>query len=98
MSSRRDAEHTDHLQIVIDAFERRYGRAPEKLARVPGRGNIIGEHTDYSLLPVLPMAIDREVVIAVAATDEPVIDAYSLTLDSCASVDRCSLSEAPEGS
>jgi galactokinase len=98
MSSRRNMAHADHVQTVVDAFEHRYGRAPEKLARVPGRVNIIGEHTDYSLLPVLPMAIDREVVIALAATDEPVIDAYSLTLDSPTCADRRSLSEAPEGS
>jgi galactokinase len=47
-------------------FEARYGRAP-RLFRAPGRVNLIGEHTDYNEGFVLPMAIDREAVVAAAA-------------------------------
>jgi N-acetylgalactosamine kinase len=45
-------------------------RDPAVVARAPGRANLLGEHTDYNGLPVLPFAIERDVLVAgCAATD-----------------------------
>ena len=35
--------------------------------RAPGRVNLIGEHTDYSGLPVLPVAINRSTIVVASA-------------------------------
>lgn len=51
-------------EAVREQFAARYGRAPSVAVRAPGRVNLIGEHTDYNGLPVLPFAIDRAVRIA----------------------------------
>ena len=47
---------------------RYYQQEPSLLAAAPGRVNLIGEHIDYCDGFVLPLAIDRHVVIAAAPT------------------------------
>ncbi|HEX7005203.1 MAG TPA: galactokinase [Trueperaceae bacterium] len=50
---------------VAAAFRERFGAPAQAVVRAPGRVNLIGEHTDYNEGFVLPMAIDREVRMAV---------------------------------
>ncbi|CAL8578130.1 galactokinase [Xanthoria parietina] len=57
-------------QNLIAQFEEKYHKKPAFVARSPGRVNLIGEHVDYSLYEVLPMAIAADVLIAVAVPDE----------------------------
>ena len=44
--------------------------ADGELYRVPGRVNLIGEHIDYNHCPVLPLAIDREILALVNFRDD----------------------------
>ncbi|MBL7039201.1 MAG: galactokinase [Pirellulaceae bacterium] len=53
-----------------EQFQQRFGQPPTWVAAAPGRVNLIGEHTDYNDGFVLPMAIDRYVVMAAAPSTE----------------------------
>ena len=53
------------LRDLLPALlQRTAAAAPTLLTRAPGRVNLIGEHVDYCGLPVLPMAIQRGVMVA----------------------------------
>lgn len=54
---------------LLEAFARRFGGAPTHAVWSPGRVNLIGEHTDYNHLPVLPMAVGHGLTFAVRAND-----------------------------
>jgi galactokinase len=65
------------VHAVTDAFAERAGRPAEGVWRAPGRVNLIGEHTDYNDGFVLPVAIDRSVVVAAARRDDGVLRSWS---------------------
>ena len=72
---RRLAEQARH------DFEQRFGHTPQWITAAPGRVNLIGEHTDYNDGFVLPMAIERYVVIgrrsAVTVDGQPLDTVFS---------------------
>lgn len=53
-------------QEAVRRFIAHFGRHPVWLAAAPGRVNLMGEHTDYNEGFVLPLAIERYVVVAAA--------------------------------
>ena len=72
---------TDQRRRVDAAFRECFRRPPTQAAAAPGRVNLIGEHVDYCGGFVLPMAIERETLIAAAprsaAGGEPVARVHS---------------------
>jgi galactokinase len=57
--------HQDLTQLFRDQFL----SEPDIVAVAPGRVNLIGEHTDYNDGFVFPAAIDKQVSVALKATD-----------------------------
>ena len=71
-------EITERYEFIAERFFQEFGEWPSFFARAPGRVNIIGEHIDYSGYPVLPMALERDTVMAVRVSPNPFI-----TLKNC---------------
>src|ERR1700735_2281248 len=53
------------------AFQIHFGRPPRWLASAPGRGNLIGEFTDFNDGVVVPRAVERRPVLAAAPNVYP---------------------------
>ena len=59
----------ERWKALQDRFTDAFGMKAFFVARSPGRVNLIGEHIDYSLYEVLPMAVATDVLVAVADYD-----------------------------
>ncbi|HHT27133.1 MAG TPA: galactokinase [Firmicutes bacterium] len=70
------------VQSVIAAFKARYGEnsAEYQVAIAPGRVNLIGEHTDYNDGFVLPIAINRDMLLVGAPRNDRQVRVYSLDM------------------
>ncbi len=62
---------------VHELFSRRFDGDATSVVRSPGRVNLIGEHTDYNDGFVSPMAIDRQIDLAVRPRDDGQVVLYS---------------------
>jgi len=60
------------LNSVIDHHIKRFNRPPKFAASAPGRVNLIGEHTDYNDGFVLPIAINRETIVAASKSESDI--------------------------
>ena len=66
------------LQNLQTEFTKLFSAPPDHIFRAPGRVNLIGEHTDYNDGFVLPIAIDREVLIAARKRDDHMVRMVAL--------------------
>jgi len=62
---------TSRWETLLKTFQSNYGHSAQFVSRSPGRVNIIGEHIDYSLYSVLPMAITADALLAVSTLENP---------------------------
>jgi galactokinase len=74
------------IERVRAGFIAAHGRAPTLLVHAPGRVNLIGEHTDYNDGFVMPCAIPRGTVVALAARDDGQVHAAALDLEGACDV------------
>jgi len=63
---------------LLHRVEAALGRSADAMGIAPGRINLIGEHTDYIGGLSLPGAIDRHVLVGLAARDDQTVTIHSL--------------------
>lgn len=83
----RERAATLATSALAGAFERIHGAPPRAFVRAPGRVNLIGEHTDYNDGFVLPLAIDREVRLALTPRADRLVRLHTLDLGLTAEFD-----------
>ncbi|HMJ62504.1 MAG TPA: galactokinase [Bryobacteraceae bacterium] len=67
---------------IVEQFRKRFGTGATPLVyRAPGRVNLIGEHTDYNLGYVLPIALDMACYVAIAPAIHSCLRIYSRDMD-----------------
>lgn len=66
------------ILAMLDVFRNRFSEQNVSIVRAPGRVNLIGEHTDYNGYPVLPMALERDILVVFAATHSNQVIARNL--------------------
>ncbi len=71
------AAQVPRYQEAMDAFTSVYGasegKASIRVFRAPGRVNLIGEHTDYNHGYVMPVALDKDILLLARRRSDPVV-------------------------
>jgi galactokinase len=69
------------LVDIKQKYKEVFGCQPATVVRAPGRVNLIGEHTDYNDGYVLPVAIDRNILMAAAPRPDRQVVLHALDFD-----------------
>jgi len=72
---------------VLKTYGKKFEVSPDALVSAPGRVNLIGEYTDFNRGFVLPMAIDRYLVMALGKREDEIIRVISEDFKEETSVD-----------
>jgi len=86
----------ERLRRLAAAFESRFERPPVAVAVAPGRVNLIGEHLDYNEGHVLPVAIDRSIMVAFSPRQDGRVRMYSLDFEQESAFDPEDIQRDPE--
>ncbi|XP_047114661.1 N-acetylgalactosamine kinase [Schistocerca piceifrons] len=70
---RKDDVEEGRFLSLTQLFEAKFMEKPSFYVRVPGRVNIIGEHIDYCGYSVCPMAIQRDILMAVSPSESKML-------------------------
>ena len=89
-------EIDERTESVVQAFTQQFGGRPAWVTIGPGRVNLIGEHTDYNDGFVLPVAIKRDVRLALRPRDDGIVRVYSLEYDGWGEFDVNRIAYQPE--
>lgn len=69
------------IKNVYTAYKQQFGYVPKLIVSAPGRVNLIGEHTDYNDGFVLPMAINKKIVLGGSPRNDDIIRLYSMNFE-----------------
>jgi galactokinase len=71
-------QYTRYRNLLTKFAELPGSQSPDFVVRSPGRVNIIGDHIDYSLFSVLPMAIESDMVMAVSKAADHKVSVHNV--------------------
>ena len=81
LAATKSAEMRELAARIVDSFRAKWSEKPDAVSVAPGRVNLIGGHTDYTGGFVLPVAIDRHIVVAAKKRNDSTILGYSVDFD-----------------
>ncbi|XP_042234284.1 N-acetylgalactosamine kinase-like isoform X2 [Homarus americanus] len=76
-----EGERYQRLRALQEKFTLEFSHNPQFYVRAPGRVNLIGEHVDYCGYAVFPMAVEQDILIALATNDMGKLNVHNIDKD-----------------